>query len=51
MTTQDKIQPSHSEIIKYIEDNGFGGEAMQPNGNPTSETYEDARQELIDLNN
>ena len=46
-----KIQPSHSEIIKYIEDNGLGGDAIQPDGNPTSETYEDARQELIDLNN
>ena len=51
MKTQDKIKPSHAEIIKYIEDNGFGGEAMQPNVNPTSETYEEARQELTDLNN
>ena len=43
----ERREPSHGEIIKHIEDNGFGGEAMQLDGNPTPEAYEEARQELI----
>jgi len=41
------IKPSHSAIIKYIESNGYGGESIQSDGNPTHEAYEDAMQELI----
>jgi hypothetical protein len=51
MKTQDTHKPSHTEIMQHIEEKGYGGDAIQPDGNPTPETYEDGRQELIDLNN
>ena len=41
------IKPSHADIIKYIESNGYGGESIQSDGNPTHEAYEDAMQELM----
>lgn len=40
-------EPTHEEIIQYIEDAGYGGHAIGLDGNPISETYEDAKQELI----
>jgi hypothetical protein len=43
------VKPTHGEIIAFIEREGYGGEAINSNGNPTAETYEDAKQELIAL--
>ena len=40
-------EPTHEEIIQYIEDEGYGGDAIGPDGNPTPEAYEDAKQELM----
>ena len=40
-------QPTHAEIMQHIEDEGFGGNAIRLDGNPTFETYEDAKKELI----
>ena len=40
-------EPSHEEIMQHIEDEGYGGDAIGPDGNPTPEAYEDAKQELM----
>ena len=40
-------EPTHEEIIQYIEDEGYGGDAIGPDGNPTPEAYEDAKEELM----
>tara|TARA_Y100001963_G_scaffold132100_1_gene190270 strand:- start:9 stop:782 length:774 start_codon:yes stop_codon:yes gene_type:complete len=40
-------EPTHAEIMQYIEDEGYGGDAIGPDGNPTPEAYEDAKQELM----
>ena len=40
-------EPSHADIIDYIEKQGYGGDAIQPDGNPTPETYQDAKDELM----
>ena len=40
-------EPTHEEIMQYIEDEGYGGDAIGPDGNPTPEAYEDAKQELM----
>jgi len=50
MTTQNTQSPSHSDIMKYIEDIGCGGDSIQLDGNPTPETYEDAKRDLIEIN-
>ena len=40
-------EPTHAEIMQHIEDEGYGGDAIGPDGNPTPEAYEDAKQELM----
>ena len=40
-------EPSHEEIMQHIEDEGYGGDAIGPDGNPTPEAYEDAKEELM----
>ena len=40
-------EPSHEEIMQHIEDEGYGGDAIGPDGNPTPEAYEDAKKELM----
>ncbi len=44
---EDPNEPTHAEIMQYIEDEGYGGDAIGPDGNPTPEAYEDAKQELM----
>ena len=44
---EEDDEPTHEEIMQYIEDEGYGGDAIGPDGNPTPEAYEDAKQELM----
>ena len=44
---KEDYEPTHAEIMQYIEDEGYGGDAIGPDGNPTPEAYEDAKQELM----
>jgi hypothetical protein len=44
---EEDDEPTHEEIMQYIEDEGDGGDAIGPDGNPTPEAYEDAKQELM----
>jgi len=44
---KSKKEPSHAEIIDYIEDEGWGGDAIGSDGNPTPEAYQDAKDELM----
>ena len=44
---QEDDEPTHAEIMQYIEDEGYGGDAIQPDGNPTPEAYQDAKDELM----
>ena len=46
---EEDYEPTHAEIMQHIEDEGYGGDAIGPDGNPTPEAYEDAKQELIFL--
>ena len=48
-TGELNYEPTHAEIMQHIEDEGYGGDAIGPDGNPTPEAYEDAKQELIFL--
>jgi hypothetical protein len=45
-----KKEPSHAEIIAYIEDEGWGGKAIQSDGNPTPKAYAEAKKELKECN-
>ena len=40
-------KPSHADIIQYIEDEGWGGKAIKPDGNPTAKAYQQAYDELM----
>ena len=44
---KEDYEPTHAEIMQHIEDEGYGGDAIGPDGNPTPEAYEDAKQELM----
>ena len=40
---KEDYEPTHAEIMQHIEDEGYGGDAIGPDGNPTPEAYEDAK--------
>ena len=44
---KSKKEPSHADIIDYAEENFTSGDAFDDDGNPTPETYQDAKDELM----